>query len=535
MMYDPNVYAYPSRRMVVYGQNGMVATSHHLAAQIGLDIMKEGGNAIDAAVATAAALTVLEPISNGIGGDAFAIVWTNDKLYGLNSSGPFPGGISAQAVRAAGHTQMPLYGWLPVTVPGAPAAWRALIERFGRLSLADVLRPATAYARNGFPVPPCISEAWQSFYQQARNSLTDQIYESWFATFSSNGRAPHPGEIWQTPDHADTLQRIAETNAEAFYCGEIAEKIDRFSRQSGGYLRFADLAAYHPEWVDPVSVHYHGFDVWELPPNGQGLVALMALGMLNNDTFTERDVLDEVHRQIESIKMAFSVGKQHITDPKDMFVSVNELLSDQHLAECRNQMTEAASNHPGIIPKGSNTVYLATADGHGNMVSFIQSNYKNFGSYLVVPGTGIALQNRGADASLDEQHVNIVKGGKRPYHTIIPGFLSKDGAPVGPFGVMGATMQPQGHLQILMNTIDFHLNPQAALDAPRWRWIGGNTVAVEKGLPDHLIHGLQQKGHVIEVQEKSSFFGRGQIIWRSPFNTLIGGTEPRADGAVVSF
>lgn len=534
MKYDPNVYTYPSRRMVVYGKNGMVATSHHLAAQIGLDIIKQGGNAVDAAVATAAALTVLEPISNGIGGDAFAIIWTDGKLHGLNASGPFPRDISAQAIRAAGYSEMPLYGWLPVTVPGAPAAWQALIERFGRLPLTDVLRPAIEYARNGYPVPPCISEIWQSYFQQARMQLTDQQYESWFSTFTAMGRTPYPGEIWLAPDHADTLQKIAQTKAEVFYRGEFAEKIDRFSRKYGGFMRFEDLAAYQPEWVDPVSICYHGYDVWELPPNGQGLVALLALGMMKNDSYAECGVLDMVHRQIEATKIAFSLGMQHITDPNDMKASVQELLSDQHLAECRTRISDTAMDLQNVIPRGSNTVYLATADGQGNMVSYIQSNYKNFGSYLVVPGTGVALQNRGADASLFEQHVNVVKGGKRPYHTIIPGFLSREGAPVGPFGVMGATMQPQGHVQVIMNTIDLHLNPQVALDAPRWRWIGGNTVAVEDGMPDHLVQGLQKKGHNIDVRDRDSFFGRGQIIWRSPYDTLIGGTEPRADGAVVA-
>lgn len=535
MLFNPNEYAYPSRRMVVYGQNGMVATSHHLAAQVGLDMMKRGGNAIDAAVAMAAALTVLEPISNGIGGDAFAIVWTNNRLYGLNSSGPFPQLISPASIRACGHTTMPELGWLPVTVPGVPAAWNALIKRFGELKLEDVMQPAIKYAKDGFPVPPCIATEWQSFYQNAIRSLHGSQYESWFSTFAPRGRAPCAGEIWQSQDHAKTLKIIAESNAEAFYRGEIANKIDRFSQKHAGYLRLSDLKAFQPEWVSPINITYRGFDVWELPPNGQGLVALLALGILREDSFAERDSVDNLHKQIEAIKLAFSDGMKHITDPKNMNLTSSDLLSDEYISERRAKLTDVAIDHKAGIPTGSNTVYLASADNQGNMVSFIQSNYKNFGSYLVVPGTGISLQNRGAGASLNDDHINVVMAGKRPYHTIIPGFLSKDGRPVGPFGVMGATMQPQGHLQVLMNTIDFHMNPQAALDAPRWRWISGNSVAVEKGLPDYLIQGLMQKGHQIEVLNPGSFFGRGQIIWRDHNQVLIGGTEPRADGAVVAF
>ncbi len=535
MQFDSLTYPYASRRAVTFAQNGIVATGQHLAAQAGLSVMKNGGNAIDAAVATAAALTVLEPNSNSIGSDAFAIVWTRGKLYGLNASGAFPQSISLDKILAAGHQTMPSAGWLPVTVPGAPAAWQALVERFGNCSLSEVLKPAITYAAEGYPVPAFIANEWQKHYQSAKTTLHEAQYESWFKTFAPLGRAPLAGEIWRSEAMAKSLRQIAETKAKAFYQGELAEKIDRFSRENGGDIRLHDLAAFQPSWIDPIKVAYRGFDVWELPPNGQGLVALIALGLLNGFEFPERDCVETLHRQIEAMKLAFADGQRYIADPDCMSVQISDLLSTSYLDERRKLITDSAAEPQAGNPSGSDTVYLATADSHGNMVSYIQSHYKPFGSFLVVPDSGIALQNRGACASLDRSHDNVVRPGKRPYHTIIPGFLTRDGQPVGPFGVMGGFMQPQGHLQVLMNTLDFGMNPQAALDAPRWRWDFAKNVAIEADTPEHLIKGLLAKGHQVTIQPKGSGFGRGQIIWRHGADVLVAGTEPRADGAAAAY
>lgn len=533
--FDAMEYPYASRRMATYATNGMVATSQPLAAQAGLDILKKGGNAIDAAIAAAACLTVVEPTSNGIGGDAFALVWVKDELYGLNSSGPAPQSISIEALKKKGMETMPAYGWTPVTVPGAPAAWAALSKRFGRLPLTEVLQPAIDYAENGFPLSPTLAHYWEIAFKKFKQKCTGEEFAHWFSTFAPNGRAPKAGEIWKSPGHAQTLRLIAETNAESFYRGELAEKIDAFSRECGGYLTKEDLAAYEPQWVKPISVHYRGYDVWEIPPNGQGMVALMALNILKGFTFGAKDTTETYHKQIEAMKLAFADGLRYITEEGKMNVTVQELLSEEY-ADARRRLIgdEALTPEPGE-PRTSGTVYLATADGEGNMVSFIQSNYMGFGSGVVVPGTGIALQNRGHNFSLDPQHVNRLEPGKRTFHTIIPGFLTKDGKAVGPFGVMGGFMQPQGHVQVVMNTIDFHLNPQASLDAPRWQWLEGKVVEVEKHFPEHLALALERKGHQIKWAQLGSYFGRGQIIWRDEHGVLVGGTDMRTDSCIAAW
>lgn len=530
--FDPLYYPHPSRRMAVYAFGGMVATSHPLAAQAGLEVLRKGGNAVDAAIATAASLTVLEPTSNGIGGDAFALIWSRGKLYGLNASGPAPKKISADAVKRAGHAEMPRYGWLPVTVPGAPAAWAACSDRFGRLPLTEVLAPAIRYAEEGFPLTPVLGKHWKQAVEVYRG-LDGDLFAPWFDTFAPGGDAPEIGQRWRSPDHAKTLQAIAETRAEAFYRGELAERIDHFSRKHGGFLRAEDLAAYAPEWVTPIKVNYRGYEVWELPPNGQGLITLMALNLLKGFDPDEFGV-ESVHRQIEAIKLAFADGKRWIADPRFREVPVRELLSDAYADERRKQIGKRAADPlPGSPPRGG-TVYLAAADGEGNMVSFIQSNYMGFGSGLVVPGTGISLHNRGCNFTLDPDHPNCLEPGKRPYHTIIPGFLTRDGRAVGPFGVMGGFMQPQGHLQVIVNTVDHRLNPQAALDAPRWQWVKGREVLVEQLFPVHIVEALVRRGHEIRVLADSSSFGRGQIIWRIK-DALVGGTEPRADGGLAAY
>jgi gamma-glutamyltranspeptidase / glutathione hydrolase len=535
LQFDPLYQPYPSRRAPVYARNGLVATSQPLAAQAGLAILHKGGNAIDAAIATAAALTVVEPTSNGMGSDAFAIVWTRGKLHGLNASGPAPGGISIDALAKAGVTEIPKYGFIPVMVPAAPAAWAALSKRFGRLPLTEVLAPAIRYAREGYPLTPTLGFFWQRAVDIFSKSLTGEAFKHWFETFAPGGRAPAIGEIWRSEGHARTLERIAETGAEAFYRGELAEQIDAFSRKHGGYLRKEDLAAFQPEWVDPIATNYRGYDVHEIPPNGQGIVTLMALNILKGFEFAERDTVDTYHKQIEAIKLAFADAHKYITDPRYMSVSVADLLSEGYAAERRKLIGKTAlTPAPGQPPKGG-TVYLCAADGEGNMISYIQSNYMGFGSGLVVPGTGIALNNRGHNFTLDPTHDNRLEPGKRPYNTIIPGFLTKNGQPVGPFGIMGGFMQPQGHLQVVMNTLDFGLNPQAALDAPRWQWMEGKTVDVERATPEHVVEALTRMGHGMRWAMGSAGFGRGQIIWRQENGVLVGGTEPRTDGQIAAW
>jgi gamma-glutamyltranspeptidase / glutathione hydrolase len=535
MEFDSTYYPYPSRRNAHYAKNGMVATSQPFAAEAGLEILKKGGNAIDAAIATAACLTVVEPTSNGIGSDAFALVWTKGELHGLNSSGPAPKSISIEALQKAGYSEMPQNGLIPVTVPGAPAAWAELSERFGKLPLTEVLQPAIEYARNGFPITPTLGRLWDEAFDKFKDQLKGEEYADWFRTFAPQGRAPRIGEVWRSEKHAETLQLIAETKAAAFYHGELADKIDAFSKKYGGFITKEDLANYKPEWVKPIKVNYRGYDVWEIPPNGHGIVALMALNILKGFEFSSKDSLDTVHKQIEAIKLAFVDGKKYITDHSEMKMSVEDLLSDVYAEERRKKIgIEALIPEPGHPPKGG-TVYLAAADGEGNMVSFIQSNYMGFGSGIVIPGTGISLQNRGYNFSLDPAHENCLKPGKKTYHTIIPGFLTKDNQPVGAFGVMGGFMQPQGHVQVVMNTIDFHLNPQAALDAPRWQWMEGKTVEMEHSFPEHIVDALGRRGHQVRWALGATGFGKGQIIWRNSNGILIGGTEPRTDGTVSSW
>ncbi|NLA83914.1 MAG: gamma-glutamyltransferase family protein [Clostridiales bacterium] len=533
MKYDSLNYYYPSRRNVVYGTRGMVATTQPLAAQAGLEMIKKGGNAIDAAIAAAACLTVVEPVSNGIGGDLFAIVWAKGEIFGLNSSGPAPMDISVQKLKEKGIRNIPKCGWIPVTVPGIPAGWAELWRRFGRLKFPELLSPAIHFAREGYAVSPTISMLWKKEYETYKHELKGEEFRFWFETFAPEGRAPEPGEIWKSEAHAQTLEEIGDTQSESFYQGRLADVIDSFSKTYGGFLRKKDLAAFKPEWVKPVSVNYRGYDVWEIPPNGHGIVALMALNLAKGFSFTDRDSSETCHRQIESMKLAYADGLEYISDPKYMTVDVKDLLSESYAEERRKLIGDTAIMPIHGRPSSGGTVYLAAADGEGNMVSLIQSNYNQFGSGLVVPGTGIALHNRGANFNMDETHSNCIAGGKKPYHTIIPGFLSKDGNPIGPFGVMGGFMQPQGHFQVIMNTIDFHLNPQQALDAPRWRWVEGKRIEFEPGFPSSVIDELKRRGHEIRVQEGLGGFGKGQIIWRTEKGSLCGGTEPRADGAIA--
>ena len=535
MKFDLMHYPFPSKRYTIHSRNGVVATSQYLAAEAGLDVLKRGGNAIDAAVATAACLTVTEPCSNGIGGDAFALIWHKDKLYGLNSSGPAPGLLSAQMLSDMGHKQMPAFGWEPVTVPGIPAAWAALSQRFGKLTLSDAMRQAVNYAEEGFPVSPVVAQGWGRAANVYKQRLREDLVKHWYDTFTEGGIAPSSGEMFRLPGHAKTLREIGETSAESFYRGELASKIASFAKKTGGYITESDLSAFRPDWVEPISVSYRGYDVWELPPNGHGLVALMALNILNGFEPNEADDAENTHRRIEAVKLAYADGLKYIADPKFMKANVNEMLSKEYAAERRALIKNTAS-----VPQPGNfddhgTVYLAAADREGNMVSYIQSNYMGFGSGLVVPGTGIALHNRGANFSLDPSSDNCLMPGKRPYHTIIPGFLTLNGKAAGPFGVMGGFMQSQGHVQVVVNMLDLGLNPQAALDSPRWRWESGLEVALEEGFDDKLKNILAEKGHAVRTEASGGAFGRGQIILRDENGVLTAGTELRADSAAAAW
>lgn len=533
MNFDASVYPYGSHREVVYGRRGMVCTSQTLASQAGLDMLKKGGNAIDAAVATAICLTVLEPTSNGLGSDAFALIWTQGKLYGINGSGWSPAGLTRDELLKRGYDQVPLRGWEPVMVPGAPATWAEVHRRFGRLPFEDLFEPAIAYARDGYAVMPNLAAMLADSAKAFVPYKGKKLFQELFDTFFPHGRAPKAVDILKLPDLAKSLELLRDSHCQALYDGELADAIDAWSRETGGLIRKDDLAVYRSQWVDPIHTSYRGYDVWEMPPNGHGLVVLMALDIASGFIFSKRDEAEALHRQIEAMKLAFCDGKQYIADPCFMKTSVDEWLSPEYADRRRALIADEALLPEPIDVNCGGTVYLCSADGEGNMVSFIQSNYNGFGSGIIVPGYGISLSDRGHNFSMDLASANCVGPRKKSYHTIIPGFLTKDGSPVGPFGVMGAFMQPQGQFQVLLNTIDYHLNPQAALDAPRWQWVGGKTIEMERAFPTAVVEELRRRGHDVVVKDDIQTYGRGQIIWRDEQGTLIGGTEPRADGGVA--
>ncbi|RKX78065.1 MAG: gamma-glutamyltransferase [Spirochaetes bacterium] len=532
--FDPLSHRFQSQRNIVLSAGGMVATSHPLAAQIGANVLRRGGNAVDAAIATAVALTITEPTSNGIGGDCFAIVWHGGRLYGLNSSGPAPVSLSLEELEKRGLEEIPPVGWIPVTVPGEPAGWAALSERFGKLPFADLFDEPISLAESGVPVFPTVGVLWKEAYNfYSKLCRGEEIFAPWFESFVPNGSPPKIGSLWFPSFYADTFRRIGESKASDFYCGELANKILSYSDKTGGYFTGEDLTGFKPEWVEPVSVRYKGYDIWELPPNGQGLTALIALGILRKDTQASLFDPQTAHLQIEAMKLAFSDALEYISDPYFMEIDYKAFLDDAYLSSHRRLIGENASlPRPGRPLKGG-TVYVAAADREGTMVSYIQSNYMGFGSGLVIPGTGITLQNRGCCFSVNPAHPNAMAGGKRPYHTIIPGFITQSGKPVGPFGVMGGFMQPQGHLQVVMNMIDFNCNPQEALDAPRWQWVEGKKVLVEKDFDRKILQGLLDRGHQIEVATEYESFGRGQIIMCDESGMLWGGTEKRCDGYIA--
>ncbi|MBQ6878379.1 MAG: gamma-glutamyltransferase [Oscillospiraceae bacterium] len=539
--FNPTFQKYPSQRYPVYARGGMVCSSSAMASAAGLEILRKGGNAMDAAVATASALTVVEPTANGIGSDAFALVWSekDQKLYGLNSSGPAPMMASIDAVlsdKKDNNGKMPTFGWTAVTVPGAPKAWAELNKKFGRLSLSEDMAPAVKYAREGYPCSPNLALMWKGAFKKYKSVFGEkEEFEEWFKTFAPEGKAFEAGDIIKLPNHADTLEKIGATGAAAFYSGDIARKIDADSREFGGYLRYEDLDKFEAKWVEPIKVNYHGYEVCEIPPNGQGIAALMALNILKEFSFTEKDCAETYHKQLEAMKIAFADAFHYVTDPDYMEIDYSDLLSPEYGAERAKEIGDTAKIYTHSVPPKSGTVYFCCADGEGNMVSFIQSNYMGFGSGIVVRGTGISLQNRGCDFSLDPKEANRLEPGKRTYHTIIPSFILKDGKAVGPFGVMGGYMQPQGHLQVAMNYIDFHLDPQQALDAPRWQWMRDNTVTVETRFSSEIARLLRQKGHDLRVDINTPSFGRGQMIIRLENGTLVGGTESRTDSNIACY
>jgi gamma-glutamyltranspeptidase/glutathione hydrolase len=522
---------YNSRRSVIVARRGVVATSQPLAVQAGIAMLQQGGNAMDAAIATAIALTVVEPTSNGIGADAFALVWDGQQLHGLNGSGRAPHTLNPDTIRSMGHTEMPARGWLPVTVPGAPAAWRDLHTRFGRLAFATLFEPAIRYAEEGYPLSPILAYYWGSA-AAVYSRVTGPEFAGWMPTFAPGGHAPKAGEMWASRDHAAALRRIAESNGDDFYTGSIALKIAKFAARTGGYITAEDLASHSSTWVTPLSATYRGFEAWEIPPNGQGIAALIALNILEGFDLTEmkRDSTESFHLQIEAMKLAFADAMCYVADPDRVDVPSAGLLDKAYAARRRSLIGERALQPESGSPGSGGTVYLCAVDGDGMMVSYIQSNYMGFGSGIVVPGTGIALQNRGANFDLDPAHPNRIEPGKRPYHTIIPGFLTRGGRPVGPYGVMGGFMQPQGHLQMVVNTVDYGMNPQASLDAPRWQWTGGKRVEIEGNTDPAIIEGLRERGHEIAATPPGSGFGRGQIIWRLESGAYAAGSDKRADG-----
>lgn len=541
LQFDAHRYPYASRRNVVYAKNAVACTSVPLGAQIGLDVMKSGGSAVDAAVAMAAAMPLLEPTGNGLGSDCFALVWIEreKKLYGLNASGVAPRALSAERVRALGYDAMPTTGWLPTMVPGAVAGWAALHERFGTKPLAELFAPAIEYAEEGYPVPVNVEPQWAQDSRRIAKAMEKNAapHEYWWRCFMKPDGTPYrAGDIFRFPDYAATLRELAATNCESYYRGALMEKIVAFSRATGGYFTEEDFRAYHPEWVEPITQDYRGYTVCEIPPNGHGITVLMALGILDGlEMPEERESAEHYHKVMEAIKLAFADTKTYVADPRYMKTKVEELLDPGYLAARRALISDRALEPKAGDPHCGGTIYLCTADREGNMVSFIQSNYTTFGAGVAVPGTGISLQNRGANFSLDPMSDNCLAGGKKSYHTIIPGFLMKDGAAVGPFGVMGAFMQPQGQAEVLVNTLDYHMNPQSALDAPRIQWIGGKKLQLEREAGEDIAEALRAMGHEVEVIDDRISMGRGEIVWRGEGGIYVAATEPRCDGTVAAW
>ena len=540
--------AYRSTRLPVFARN-VVATSQPLAAQAGLRMLADGGNAVDAAVACAAVMTLVEPCSNGLGSDAFCILWDGQQLHGLNASGRAPAAWTPDYFKRkypADARTPPARGWDSVTVPGAVAGWVALNQRFGKLPLEQVLAPAIDIAERGHAVSVVVQEKWAAAAQV--HDLASQ--PGWAETFLPRGRAPAVAELFRFPGAARALRLIAATQGQALYGGVIAAALARQAAAQGGAMTLADLAAYQPEWVDPIGQDYRGHRLHEIPPNGQGIAALIALGLLQHFDVAANgvDSVANQHLQIEAMKLAFADVYRYVAEPASMQVSVEQMLDPAYLAARARlidpqRAQDFAAGSPQDRHRQGGTVYLTAADEQGMMVSFIQSNYLGFGSGVVVPEFGLSLQNRGHGFSLDAASANCVAPGKRPFHTIIPAFLTKDGRPVMSYGVMGANMQPQGHLQTLVRMLDFGQNPQAACDAPRWRFNQGLSINVEAQMDPALVQGLADLGHRVEVLHDSyQDFGAGQFIWRLAGESgdpaddgYVAASDPRRDGQAVGF
>jgi len=532
-------------RSEVIAQHGMACTSQPLATQVALDILKAGGNAIDAAIAANALLGLVEPTGNGVGGDLFAIVWDAEtkQLYGLNASGRSPRSLTIDYFKEKGYDKIPAYGPLPVSVPGCVDGWFELHKRFGTMNMDQILQPAITYAREGFPLTELIAYYW------AGNARSLSKYPNISDVFMPGGKAPGKGEIFKNPYLASTLEAIAEGGRDAFYKGEIAKTIDTFMKEQGGFLSYEDLASHSSEWVEPVSANYRGYDVWELPPNGQGIAALQILNILERFDIASMGFgsSDYIHHFVEAKKLAFEDRALYYADPAFNQLPVEELISKEYAAkraELINPRRASRNLDAGEMEHG-NTIYMTVADSHGNMISLIQSNFRGLGSGMCPPGLGFILQDRGELFTLQEGHYNVYEPGKRPFHTIIPAFITKDGSPYMSYGVMGGSMQPQGHAQIVINMIDFGMNLQEAGDAPRIRHDGssqptgtkmtdGGVVNLESGIPYESIRGLMKRGH--HIQSSNGGFGGYQAIkWDNENKTYYGASESRKDGQAAGY
>jgi gamma-glutamyltranspeptidase/glutathione hydrolase len=532
---------YSSARLPVFARN-IVSTSHPLAAQAGLRMMQQGGNAVDAAIAAAAAMTITEPVSNGLGSDAFCILWDGQKLHGLNASGPAPQAWTPDYFhRKYGEDAVnpPKRGWDSVTVPGAVSAWATMSERFGKLPFADLMAPAIEIAERGYLVPVVVQQKW------AAATPLLQSLPGFAESFLPWGRAPNVGELFQFKAAAKGLRAIAQTKGRAFYEGEIAEALVRFSDQHGGAMTLKDLANYQAQWVEPIAQNYRGYTLHEIPPNGQGIAALIALGILENFDLASMKVdgVESQHLKIEAMKLAFADVYRYVADPKHMEVTPAQMLDPAYLKSRANliDMKKAQNFYAGNPVKGG-TIYLTAADENGMMVSFIQSNYMGFGSGVVEPSYGISLQNRGFGFSTDPKGLNpanLVAPGKLPFQTIIPAFLTQNGQPVMSYGVMGGNMQPQGHMQTLVRMVDYGQNPQTACDAPRWRYNEGMSINAEANMDANTVQGLNDLGHELEVINDSyQDFGAGQFIWRMgnpKVEGYVAASDPRRDGLAAGF
>ena len=530
-------------RSEVIGQHGMVATSHPLATQIGIDVLKKGGTAIDAAIAANIALGLMEPTGSGIGGDLFAIVWDAEeqKLFGLNASGPAPQSISLDYFKQQKLAKIPPFGPLPVTVPGAVDGWVKLHEKFGNQSFASLFEPTIGYAKKGHPVTETIA------YYLDRSKEIFKQYPNFSDVWMKDGETTGKGDIFKNPQLANTLEIIAEKGRAGFYEGEVAKTIADFIQAQGGFLTYEDLAGFHSEWVEPVSTNYRGYDVWELPPNGQGMVALQILNILENFDVKKMGLFssDYVHLFTEAKKLAFADRAKHYADPNFSKIPIEQLVSKSYAKEraALIDLAKAAQVDESGIPNGGDTIYLTAADQFGNMISLIQSNYRGMGSGMVPPGLGFMLQDRGELFSLEEDHANVIEGGKRPFHTIIPAFVTKDNKPYLSFGVMGGATQPQAHAQIIINLIDFGYNLQEAGDAPRLVHSGssqptdeimldGGSLSLETGFGAAIEEALKEKGHKLQYQK--GIFGGYQAIMIKD-GVYFGASESRKDGQASGY